>query len=139
MPVDKILTQIKDKHYLKWPRPFHSSPNVRDKKKYYRFHKDHCHYTEDCKDLKEQIEELIQKGKLQRFVKKEESSRFRDDDKDKREASPRDEDHASQRPSSMIREIKTIIGGPSTGGSFRSLKKLYQRQVNSVHIITPFK
>ena len=23
MPVDKILTQIKDKHYLKWPRPLH--------------------------------------------------------------------------------------------------------------------
>jgi len=63
MPVDKILVQIKDEHYLKWPRPLHSSPNVRDKK-YYRFHKDHSHYIEDCKDLKEQIEELIQKGKL---------------------------------------------------------------------------
>ena len=59
MPVDKILAQIKDKHYLKWPRPLHSSPNVRDKRKYCRFHKDHDHYTEDCKDLKEQIEELI--------------------------------------------------------------------------------
>ena len=34
MPVDKILTQIKDEHYLKWPRPLHSSPNVRDKNKY---------------------------------------------------------------------------------------------------------
>ncbi|XP_075633583.1 uncharacterized protein LOC142606059 [Castanea sativa] len=32
MPLDKILTQIKDEHYLKWPRPLHSSPNVRDKK-----------------------------------------------------------------------------------------------------------
>nr|XP_023928486.1 uncharacterized protein LOC112039815 [Quercus suber] len=48
MPVDKILTQIKDEHYLKWPRPLHSSPNVRDKNKYCRFHKDHGHYTEDC-------------------------------------------------------------------------------------------
>ena len=64
IPVDKILMQIKDDHYLKWPRPLHSSPNVRDKKKYCHFHKNHGHYTEDCKDLKEQIEELIQKGKL---------------------------------------------------------------------------
>ncbi|XP_065628938.1 uncharacterized protein LOC136067267 [Quercus suber] len=48
MPVDKILTQIKDEHYLKWPRPLHSSPNVRDKNKYCRFHKDHGHYIEDC-------------------------------------------------------------------------------------------
>ena len=34
MPVDKILTQINDEHCLKWPRPLHSSPNVRDKNKY---------------------------------------------------------------------------------------------------------
>ena len=53
MPVDKILMQIKDEHYLKWPRPLHSSPHIRDKNKYYRFHKDHGHYTEDCRDLKE--------------------------------------------------------------------------------------
>ena len=38
MPVDKILMQIKDEHYLKWPRPLHSSPHICDKNKYYRFH-----------------------------------------------------------------------------------------------------
>ena len=41
MPVDKILTQIKDEHYLKWPRPLHSSPNIHDKNKYCRFLKNH--------------------------------------------------------------------------------------------------
>ncbi|XP_065628562.1 uncharacterized protein LOC136067137 [Quercus suber] len=76
MPVDKILAQIKDEHYLKWPRPLHSSPNVRDKSKYCRFHKDHGHYTEDCRDLKEQIEELIRRGKLQKFMKKGEHNKF---------------------------------------------------------------
>ena len=64
MPINKILVQIKDENYLKWPMPLHSSPNVRDKKKFWSFHKDHSHYTEDCRDLKEQIEELIWKGKL---------------------------------------------------------------------------
>ncbi|XP_030950084.1 uncharacterized protein LOC115973990 [Quercus lobata] len=135
LPVDKILAQIKDEHSLKWPRPLHSSLNVRDKKKYCRFHKDHDHYTEDCKDLKEQIEELIRKGKLLRFVKKGEPSRSRDDNKDKFEASPRDEDYTSQRPPNVNEEIKTITGEPSTRGSFRSLKKAYQRQVNSVYRI----
>ena len=75
MPVDKILMHIKDEHYLKWPRPLHSSPNVCDKKKYSRFHKDHGHYIEDCKDLNKQIKELIRKGKLQKFVKKRESNK----------------------------------------------------------------
>ena len=71
MLVDKILMQIKDDHALKWLRPLHFSTNIRDKKKYCHFHKDHNHYTEDCRDLKEQIEELIQKGKLQKFVRKD--------------------------------------------------------------------
>ena len=62
---------------------------------------------------------------MQRFVKKGEHSRSRDDDKDKREASPRDEDLTPQHPPSVIEEIKTITGGPSTGGSFKSLKKSY--------------
>ena len=64
-----------------------------DKKKYYQFHKDHGHYTKDYRDLKEQIEELIRKGKLQKFVEKRESSKFRDDNKGQRESSPSDEDH----------------------------------------------
>ena len=63
MPINKILGKIKDENYLKWLMPLHSSPNVRDKK-YWSFHKDHSHCTEDCRDLKEQIEELIWKGKL---------------------------------------------------------------------------
>ena len=132
MLVDKILAQIKNEHYLKWSRSLQSSPNMRDKKKYCRFHKDHDHYTEDCRDLKEQIEKFIQKGKLQRFVKKGEHNRSRDGDKDKREALPRDEDCTPQLLPSVIGEIKTITGGPSTRGLFKSLKKSYQRQVNSI-------
>ncbi|XP_050249099.1 disease resistance protein Roq1-like [Quercus robur] len=78
---DKSPRTIKDEHYLKWPRPLHSSPNVRDKNKYCRFHKDHGHNTEDWRDLKKQIEELIHKGKLQKYVKKGEYTKFRDDNK----------------------------------------------------------
>ena len=52
MHVDKILMQIKDDHYLKWLKLLHSSPNVHDKRKYYRFPKDHDHNTENCRDLK---------------------------------------------------------------------------------------
>ena len=127
MPVNKILTQIKDEHYLKWPRPLHSSPNVRDKNKYYRFHKDHGHNTEDCRDLKELVEELIQKGKLQKYVKKNEYSKFKNDNKSQHESSSRNDDRPSQPPQDVIGEIKMITGRPFTGGSFKSLKKACQR------------
>ena len=71
MPIDKILVQIKDEHYLKWPRPLYSSPNVRDKNKYCRFHKNRGHYTEDCRDpkgvdrgtyMKREIVEVFEEG-----------------------------------------------------------------------------
>ena len=141
MPIDKILAQIKDKHYLKWLRLLHSSPNVSDKNKYCWFHKDRGHYIEDCRDLKEQIEELIQKGKLQKYVKKREPNRFRVGNKSQHESSSssRDEDHPFQPPQNVIGEIKMIAGGPFTGGSFRSLKKACQRQVNSVYMVPSFK
>ena len=113
-PVDKILIQIKDKHYLKWPRPLHSSPDDRDKNKYCRFYKDNGHYTKDCRDLKEQIEELIRKGKLQKYVKKGEPSRFRDGNKSQHESTSKDEDRPFQPSLNVIGEIATIVGGPFT-------------------------
>ncbi|XP_030945784.1 uncharacterized protein LOC115970265 [Quercus lobata] len=133
IPVDQILTEIRDEPPLKWPRPLHSVPGLRDKRKYCRFHKDHGHYTEDCRDLKEQIKELIRNGKLQQYIKMGDSSRY--GQKSQQVSSRRDEDRPQPRPQSALGEIKTIAGGPTTRGSFKSLRKSYQRQVNSVHNI----
>ena len=71
MPIDQVLMQIKNDHQLRWPKPLSNSPNAWNKKKYCRFHRNHGHYVEECRDLKEQIEELIQRGKLQKFIKKD--------------------------------------------------------------------
>ena len=53
MPMDEILMQIKDELGLKWPKPLSTSSRKQDPKKYYHFHKDHDHYTDECCDLKE--------------------------------------------------------------------------------------
>ena len=82
---------------------------------------------------------MIQKGKLQKFVKKGESSRSRDDRKGKSETPPIDEDKSYNRLQSAIEEINAITGGPSTGGSFKSLKKSQQRLKNNVHGMHPLK
>ena len=58
-PADKILMQIKDEPSLKWPKLLSTSSRKRNPKKYFCFHKDHDHYTDECHDLKEQIEQLI--------------------------------------------------------------------------------
>ena len=77
---------------------------------------------------------MIQKGKLQKYVKKGECSNFKGGNKNQCEFSSKNDDHPRQPPRDVIKVIKTIAGGPFAGGSFRSLKKACQRQVNSVHM-----
>uniref|UniRef100_A0A2N9J520 Uncharacterized protein n=1 Tax=Fagus sylvatica TaxID=28930 RepID=A0A2N9J520_FAGSY len=69
-PVDHIFMQIRNDPALKWPGKLLTDPDKRPRDKYCRFHRDHGHNTENCYDLKRQIEELIKQGKLQRFIRK---------------------------------------------------------------------
>ena len=76
---------------------------------------------------------------MQKFVNKGDSNKPRDNGREKSEASPRNDNYKPHRQQSTIGEIKTITGGPSTGGSFKSLKKSYLKQVNSIHRIPTLK
>ena len=109
MLVDNILMQIKDDPTLKWPKPLSSSSERRDPKKYCRFHNDHRHYTNECWDLKEQIEELIQWGRLQKFVKKNYQVCQRTDEKPTDDQAEEDQDNLKP----IVGEIRTITGGTS--------------------------
>ena len=72
-------------------------------------------------------------------MKEGDYNNFKGGSKGQREFSPRNDDRPHQPPKDIIGEIKTISGGPVTEGSFRSLKKACQRQVNSIHTVPPFK
>ena len=72
-------------------------------------------------------------------MKKGEPNRFRNSNKSQHGSTSKDKDHPFQPPQNVIGEIATIAEGPFTGGSFRSLKKACQRQVNSVHMVPSFK
>ncbi|GAV61359.1 hypothetical protein CFOL_v3_04886, partial [Cephalotus follicularis] len=53
---------------IQWPAPLRSPANKRDSSKYCRYHRDHGHDTEECRQLKNQIEDLIHKGHLRKYV-----------------------------------------------------------------------
>ena len=94
-------------------------PNKRNKNKYCRFHRDHGHDTDDCYDVKQQIENLIRQGKLRHFVGR--------DHKDEKLKAKVEE---SSRP---LGEIRVIIGGISTRQSSKSRKK-YLKAVQNVQL-----
>ena len=52
VPLDQVLMQIKDDTSLKWPEKMKEDPNKCNKNKYYRFHRNHRHDTDECYDLK---------------------------------------------------------------------------------------
>jgi hypothetical protein len=117
--------QIRNDLVLKWPGKLLTDPDKRPRDKYCCFHRDHGHNTEDCYDLKRQIEELIKQGKLQRFV-----------ERGQREGRPqgahqqRPPVEALPRP--PLGEIHVITGGMAVGGTSRSSRKAYTRQIHNV-------
>ncbi|XP_065623394.1 uncharacterized protein LOC136064893 [Quercus suber] len=120
MPLEQVLMQIKDEPSLKWPEKLKGDPNKRNRNNYYRFHKDHGHDTDECFDLKQQIENLIRQGKLRNFLGR--------DHKDEKLKGKVEE---SSRP--PLGEIKVIIGGSLAGRSSKT-KKAYLKEVQSVQL-----
>ena len=115
VPLEQVFMQIKDDPSLKWPEKMKGDPNKRNRNKYRRFHRDHGHNTDECFDLKQQIENLIRQGKLRNFI-----GRNYKDEKLKANV------EESSRP--PLGEIRMIVGGSLTGQSSKS-KKTYLKVV----------
>ncbi|GAV70643.1 hypothetical protein CFOL_v3_14141, partial [Cephalotus follicularis] len=96
---------------IQWPAPLRSVLEKKDSDKYCRYHCDHCHDIEECMHLKNQIEDLIRKGHLRKYVDKNSPQQR----KERRE-------EASQQPEEQQLRgvIHTISGGVTkrwkTGG-----------------------
>ena len=70
-PIHKIMFEIQDKPFFKWPRQMGGHPSKRDTNQRCSYHKDYGHRTKNCKTLKQFLEKLIEQGHLANYVKKQ--------------------------------------------------------------------
>ena len=66
--VSQVLREVRNEQFLRWPTQMKSDPTTRDNTKYCEFHRDYGHRTDDCIQLKREIEYLIRRGYLRRFI-----------------------------------------------------------------------
>ncbi|XP_057972761.1 uncharacterized protein LOC131160903 [Malania oleifera] len=75
IPRSELLMQIRKKDYILWPDPMRMPLHKWDMSKFCAFHGDHGHDTKECIQLKKEIEVLIRREHLSKFVKREDPSR----------------------------------------------------------------
>ena len=72
VPQSQILMEVKDLGHFSEPPKIQTPIDQRNKRKYYRFHRDYGHNIDKCQTLKDEIEMLICRGHLSRYVAQKE-------------------------------------------------------------------
>ena len=109
-----------------------SDPTTRDNTKYYEFQRDYRHRTDDCIQLKREIEYLIRHGYLRRFISYENQPRNQAQNQaPPQQPPPRQTTTQHQQP---LSEIQVISGGFTGGGEFISARKAHLRSIRSTEI-----
>ncbi|XP_027063199.2 uncharacterized protein [Coffea arabica] len=143
-----VLAVMRQNHLGRTPPEIPGRRDKRNSSLYCAYHRDVGHETEDCNDLKREIENLIRQGYLKQFIRKDGSfnrsashreSRGprREDRRDTKLNCRGPEDHkGDQRPPrdgspgygpNIVGVINTISGGPTGGDSQNSRKRTYRQ------------
>ncbi|XP_011085866.1 uncharacterized protein LOC105167744 [Sesamum indicum] len=73
----RALLMVERKEVLRWPKPTRATPAKKHSSKYCRFHRERGHDTEECYQLKDEIERLVRQGYFKDLISKDYPSRSR--------------------------------------------------------------
>ena len=125
--VSQVLREVRNKQFLRWPTQMKSDPATRDNTKYCEFHRDYGHRTDNCIQLRREIEYLIQRGYLRRFISPGNQAQNQNQ-APTQQPPPRQATTQHQQP---LGEIHVISGGFAGGGESSSARKAHLRSIRS--------
>ncbi|KAK1353835.1 hypothetical protein POM88_052200 [Heracleum sosnowskyi] len=129
-PRSQIPMEIAKEEDLRWPKPLRTDMSKRNQNQFCRFHKEVGHDTDDFRQLKDEIEFLIRRGKLNKFTKDgNQGSQRRNYERKDYDRRDNDQDR-NPKPRGPV--INMIFGGPTTDGSSRNSRKAFAREVMTV-------
>ena len=67
-PVHRIIDQIKNKPYFRWPNKIGGDPSRRNQNLYCTYYRDKGHTTEQYRLLKDHLGQLVKVGYLKEFM-----------------------------------------------------------------------
>ena len=109
-----------------------SDPTTRDNSKYCEFHRYYGHRTDYCIQLKREIEYLIRRRYLRRFISPENQALNQAQNQAlPQQPPPRQTTNQNQQP---LGEIQVISGGFAGGGESSSARKAHLRSIRSTEI-----
>ena len=130
--VSQVLREVRNEQFLRWPTQMKSDPVTRDNSKYCEFHRDYGHRTDDCIQLKREIEYLIRRGYLRRFISPENQAHNQTHNQAlPQQPPPRQTTNQHQQP---LGEIQVISGGFAGGGESSSARKAHLHSIRSIEI-----
>ena len=67
-PVHQVLEKIKNESFFKWPNKMAGDPMKRNQNLYCQYHQEPGHTTEDCRNLRYHLDQLVREGKLRHLL-----------------------------------------------------------------------
>ena len=129
--VSQVLYEVRNEQFLRWPAQMKSNPATRDNTKYCEFHRDYGHRTDNCIQLRREIEYLIQRGYLRRFVSQGNQAQGQAQNQSQAPAQPPPPRQTTTQHQQPLGEIHVISGGFAGGGESSSARKAHLRSIRS--------
>ena len=127
--VSQVLHEVRNEQFLRGPTQMKSDPATRDNTKYCEFHRDYGHRTDNCIQPRREIEYLIQRGYLRRFISPGNQAPSQTQNQNQaptQQPPPRQTATQHQQP---LGEIHVISGGFAGGGESSSARKAHLRSI----------